>query len=97
MSRNAKYVCADRYADQDAARLRANPPKVIVFFDLPESEMTALERQFREGRESGQRRLAEVTRSLLGRYVAVGGFRLHGNEGILTVWVRADAARSAPH
>jgi hypothetical protein len=48
-------VCPDYLAREDAARLRANPPAVIVDFRHTEAEIEDAEQIFRSGGRSGQR------------------------------------------
>lgn len=50
-------VCPDATAIADSKVLSANPPKAIVYMDLPEEAWLVHERLFRDGARSGQREI----------------------------------------
>jgi 4-amino-4-deoxy-L-arabinose transferase-like glycosyltransferase len=50
-------VCTDSIAVADSEVLRANPPKAIVYMDLPEEAWSIHEKLFRNGAKSGQREI----------------------------------------
>jgi hypothetical protein len=61
-------VCPDIIATMDAARLLENPPKMIVYLDMPESAIKIHEEFFRNGHPSGQRNIIAVINEIVRKY-----------------------------
>jgi hypothetical protein len=84
-------VCPDALARDDAARIRAHPPKVIVFFRHTEAEIATAEEVFRAGRSSGQRDLIAAIEDLTrDGYDLVGDLRTPITDHEVQVWARRD-------
>ena len=58
-------VCPDKIAEDDAKRLLSNPPKVIVNFDFSEGIWKFHEKAFRNGKQSGQRKIDSAIKKLI--------------------------------
>jgi hypothetical protein len=61
-------VCPDNIATLDAAKLLENPPKMIIYLDMPESAIKIHEEFFRNGHPSGQRNLIAVIKEIVDKY-----------------------------
>lgn len=90
-------VCPDGVAREDAARLRAAPPKVIVSLDFSERTWRFHEEVFRKGGRSGQREvlgfIREVTDPVKGNYRRLRSYLTPTGEH-LNVWVRTGEAKA---
>jgi hypothetical protein len=87
-------VVNDRFAREEADRLRERPPAVIVY--CPPSEATLLleERAWRRGERSGQRDLIEAVESIARGYELKGSYNPMGPGGpAALVYVRPEAFR----
>ncbi len=51
---------------EDAARIKANPPAVILSVEMPELMMSRAESKFRNGKPSGQRAMLRFIKRLPG-------------------------------
>lgn len=81
-------VCPDSVAEQTAAALYENPPKMIVWHNLYESEWDFLEVVFRNGNESGQRKILEFYNSYVqDNYEMIYEIDNH-RDGTIQLWVR---------
>ena len=83
-------VCPDYVAEADAARVVANPPKVIVLLEQPEADVAFNEEVFRGGRPSGQRALRAAIDGLLPGYERVAEFGPPRAQYPIRVYVRRD-------
>lgn len=83
-------VCPDSVAEADAELLTENPPKIIVWQNMSDSEWDFLETVFRNGEPSGQRALKEfydiVVKNNYTMEIEVDNHR----DGTLQVWKRND-------
>jgi len=61
-------VCPDSVAIADATRLKENPPKMIIYMEMPESIYKLHEEMFRNGQPSGQRNIDSAIYYITTRY-----------------------------
>jgi hypothetical protein len=68
-------VCPDFLGQQDAERLRRDPPRLMIIRDDPLGFIAGEEHLYRAGRRSSVRDVVQAFRDLLPRYEQVGVFR----------------------
>ena len=61
-------VCPDFVAIADAIRLRENPPKMIIYMEMPEPIYKLHENMFRNGQTSGQRNIDAAIQEIVKKY-----------------------------
>jgi hypothetical protein len=61
-------VCPDYVAVMDAAKLLENPPKMIIYMEIPEPIFKYHEDIFRNGQASGQRNLIRAIEEIIKKY-----------------------------
>lgn len=78
-------VCSDEIAENDAEKLRENPPTFIIWMRLPEETWLLHEKIFRAGNRSGQRSLQDWFLSCLssGNYIELGTFVVEDSDPIM--------------
>lgn len=83
-------VCPDPIAIQDAELLKRNPPKMIIFLDMPENVYQFHENGFRDGHLSGQREIVSVVQQIVLQYnyKKIRTLYTPGYEWPLIVWVK---------
>jgi hypothetical protein len=82
-------VINDRFAREEADRLRERPPAVIVYSPPSEAFLSLQEAVWRQGKRSGQRDLIDAVQSITRHYELQGSYHPMGPEGPLTlVYVR---------
>lgn len=82
-------VVNDRFAQEEADRLRERPPAVIVYSPSSEASLTLEERVWRQGERSGQRDLIDAVESIARGYELRGSYHPMGPRGPLAfVYVR---------
>jgi hypothetical protein len=87
-------VCPDACAIQDAQRLLAHPPAVIINLEFPERAWKFHEVTFRGGKPSGQRRIIEAIGQLVQTYHYRLAEEYHNRPGFpIQVWVRPQAEK----
>jgi hypothetical protein len=59
-------IVPDALAREEAKRIQAHPPAVILFVDIPEEIIQVKEISYRGGRRSGQRDMIAAIQSLPG-------------------------------
>ncbi len=64
-------TCGDKYAEEDAERLRANPPDIVVWWDIPGCLETH-EAVFRGGNQCGQRQIIYWFSEAIDNYTLIG-------------------------
>jgi hypothetical protein len=85
-------VTPDRVVDADLARLRANPPVVIVYHEISGGLMDVNEKYFRGAKESGLRRMQAALIEMAPGYRLAGFYEPWKRLSPLQVWVRNDRA-----
>jgi len=88
-------VCPDYIAIEDARRILAEPPRVIVAMEFDDAIYEQGEILFRDGKRSGQRELVAAINQLLPRYVVVESFKAPGTNLPIKVWVRKTPSKEA--
>lgn len=79
----------DVYALQEARRIQAQPPKVIIYLSLPEIVWSTHEQLFRHGKRSGQRDIIDVLKKLTQNNQYSLAANMPVSSGInLYVWVK---------
>jgi 4-amino-4-deoxy-L-arabinose transferase-like glycosyltransferase len=80
-------VCPDDIAVADSNVLRANPPKAIVYMDLPEQAWSFHEHLFRNDAKSGQREIRRFVEEGIqsGQYRVLNDIPASGNARILVL------------
>lgn len=81
-------VVPDTFAKEEAARLLARPPVVLVYARPTEEHLVAEEKLWRNGRRSGQRDLVGALDSLLGQYDLRGTYVLKPGDDPIRVYLR---------
>jgi hypothetical protein len=81
-------VCPDAVAEEDARRLLASPPAVIVAMEFPEEVLAREEFIFRKGKKSGQRALIAAIDELTANYELAATHFSPGYRFPIKVWVR---------
>src|SRR5262249_25488946 len=81
-------VCPDHIAEQDAAAILEHPPAVIVYMEISPAVFAELEKDFRGGKPSGQRKLVAAVESLVQDYRLVATYTAPGENLPIKVWVR---------
>lgn len=81
-------VVNDAMAIEEAERLRASPPAVIVYTPETEQQMRSAEDLWRRGRPSGQRAIVRAIEDLTRGYKLAGRWRLTPNDPEILVFVR---------
>jgi hypothetical protein len=74
-------VVNDRFAREEADRLRERPPAVIVYCPPSETSLSLEERAWRQGARSGQRDLIDAVESIAHGYELKGSYQPMGPEG----------------
>lgn len=85
-------VTPDRVVDADLARLRADPPVVIVYHEISGGLMDVNEKYFRGAKESGLRRMQAALIEMAPGYRLAGFYEPWRRLSPLQVWVRNDRA-----
>jgi len=85
----------DYIAEEDAKKLLANPPAVIVYFEQTEEELRMGEANFRGGRRSGQRSIVSAIEKLRPQYRVVDELSTPGTSHRVDVLARLDKIRYA--
>lgn len=85
----------DRFALNDAQRIRESPPKVIIYLNVPEYVWEAHEQMFRSGEMSGQGMIREAIESL----TSSGNYQLEAKYDVpsgysLSVWTKIEGIDS---
>ncbi len=83
-------VMPDNVAENDASNLLQSPPSIILWLDMPDFVWLQHEKMFRQGRQSGQRRIAEIIDRLTikeHKYILVKSYRVPDN-CTLKIWRR---------
>jgi hypothetical protein len=82
-------VINDRFALEEANRLRERPPAVIVYSPPSEATLSLEERAWRLGERSGQRDLIEAVESITRSYELRGSYHPMGSGGpVALVYIR---------
>jgi hypothetical protein len=82
-------VVNDRFAREEAARLRERPPAVIVYSPPSEAVLSLQEAAWRQGERSGQRDLIDAVESIARDYELRGSYHPMGPGGaVALVYVR---------
>lgn len=81
-------VASDAITLSDNNVLRAQPPAVIVYTEVPDAETTAWEQQFRGGRHSGQRDLIATLNSMVVSYKLLDTLQMPGSQRPVKVYAR---------
>jgi hypothetical protein len=81
-------VASDAITRSDNNMLRAKPPAVIVYTEVPDAETTEWEREFRGGRHSGQRDLIATLNSMVVSYKLLDTLQMPGSERPVKVYAR---------
>lgn len=81
-------VASDTLVESDIARLRSNPPAVIVYTTVPDAELVDWEQQFRGGKASGQRDLIATLNTLVASYKLVETLPMPGSERPVQIYAR---------
>ncbi|MFN8657920.1 MAG: hypothetical protein U0105_16390 [Candidatus Obscuribacterales bacterium] len=88
-------VITDKFAQEEAQRLLANPPKVLVYRALPDAHVRRLEHFWRHDQRSGHRDLMEACDKLAREYRLVKSFPVRSvgdtQNMNLNIYVRPDA------
>ena len=61
-------VCPDDVAVMDAQKLLENPPKMIIYLEIPAYVYILHEANFRNGQSSGQRNLNAAIQEIIAKY-----------------------------
>jgi hypothetical protein len=86
-------VVTDRFAREEANRLRERPPAVIVYCPPSEASLLLEERAWRQGKRSGQRDLIDAVESIAKGYELRGSYQPMGPGGPTAfVYVRPQAS-----
>jgi 4-amino-4-deoxy-L-arabinose transferase-like glycosyltransferase len=80
-------VVNDAMARSEAARLLANPPKVLIYLPETAEQLSAQEAMWRGGRRMGQREIIAAVETLADTYRLAGVYGTKGNESVF-VYVR---------
>jgi hypothetical protein len=83
-------VAPDSFAKQEAARLLARPPAVLVYGPETEQFMLGQEKLWRSGRRSGQRDLIAAVLELKSQYKLAAKFNLYGHDVYVCVRPRTE-------
>jgi hypothetical protein len=82
-------VVNDRFAREEAGRLRERPPAVIVYSPPSEASLSLEELAWRQGERSGQRDLIDAVESIVHGYELRGSYHPMGPRGpVFFVYVR---------
>ena len=81
-------VVNDAMAHEEALRLLASRPAVIITYRLSEEDQRGAERLWRRGRPSGQRELVEAVRKLTSGYHLIDSYRLTPTDPPIEVYLR---------
>lgn len=88
-------VCPDSLAESDAALIENKPPAAIVRMLLPARAFLFNEALFRNGRPSGQRRMAAAIEDLTKKYVLADRIESSNSAMPIEIWIRPDRAHPA--
>jgi hypothetical protein len=83
-------VAPDSFAGQEAARLLARPPAVLIYGPEPDRFMVGQEKLWRSGRRSGQRDLIAAVLELKSHYKLAATFELYGHTVYVCVRPRTE-------
>jgi hypothetical protein len=83
-------VCPDYIAVMDAERLLKNPPKMIIYMEIPPIPFKIHETLFRDGRPSGQRKLVAAVDEIVKKYNyrKIDTFKTPGWYWNIYVWLK---------
>ncbi len=83
-------VVNDAMAEEEAARLLANPPKVIIYLPKTEEQSRDEEATWRDGHRMGQRDIADAVEALAKNYRLAAVYPTLPNNQDVYVYVRPD-------
>lgn len=81
-------VVNDEMARSEAKRLLAAKPAVLIYYPTPEWSLRADERQWRNGKRSGQRDIIAAVEELARSYHLAASFPIPPNESAVEIYVR---------
>ena len=81
-------VCPDQIAKKDAITLLKNPPKMIIYMEIPEKNYKFHETTFRNGQKSGQRDIDAAIHLLIEKYKIVDFYFSEGWNWPIYVYIR---------
>jgi hypothetical protein len=83
-------VCPDYIAVLDAAKLLENPPRMIIYMEIPEPVFRFHELSFRNGQPSGQRSLVAAINDIIEKYNyrKIDSFVTPGWDWPIYVWLK---------
>ncbi len=87
-------VMPDAFAKEEAARLLARRPAVLIYGPQSEAFLAVEEKLWRNGHHSGQRDLIAAVETLAGQYQLAATFRVYPNGHPVYVFVRPGSERS---
>lgn len=82
-------VVQDSFALQEATRLRASKPGVLIYAKPTEADMRQDERVWREGHPSGQRAIMKALDEMLPNYRLAGTYQLTPEDNPIRLYIRA--------
>jgi hypothetical protein len=80
-------IASDAMVREDAARIRAHPPAVILSVQMPDALMRRSEARFRNGARSGQREMLELIPILPG-YHLIESLPIPYQDYLLNIYAR---------
>ncbi len=83
-------VIPDEFARQEAARVQAHPPAILIYAQPSETQLRAEEQLWRGGRPSGQRAIVSVLNGLATNYKLLGTYVLKPGDDPIRVYLRPD-------
>ena len=88
--RDRSYMKFVKWIMIDAERLRKDPPKMIIFLEMPEEVIKFHEIIFRDGHPSGQRKIKETVDEIVANYhyKRIDSISTPGYNWLLVVWVK---------
>ena len=81
-------VVTDAFAREEAARLQASPPAVILYARPTELQLAAQETIWRSGRPSGQRDMVRALDQIVAGYHLAGSYQLRPEDTPIRLYVR---------
>lgn len=81
-------VCPDQIAKNDAVTLLKNPPKMIIYMEIPEKDYRFHEDRFRNGQKSGQRDIDAAIHLLIKNYKIIDFYFSEGWNWPIYVYLR---------